>query len=113
MEQVPISDRDTVEVIDGVHLTQLAAGDRMSIQHVRMEPGAVVPAHDHHHEQIGFTYQGAVTFVLADGREVDVGVGESYALEGGEIHGAENRGEIDALCVDIFGPPRPNPDWLE
>ncbi|PSP87560.1 cupin domain-containing protein, partial [Halobacteriales archaeon QH_8_68_33] len=32
---------------EGVHLTQLAIGERMSIQHLRIEPGAEVPMHDH------------------------------------------------------------------
>lgn len=113
MERTPSDSSETVEVLDGVYLTQLAVGDRMSIQHVRMEPGAAVPEHDHHHEQVGFAYQGAFTFVLADGTEIEVAAGESYALDGSELHAAENRGNGDALGIDIFSPPRANPDWLE
>lgn len=113
MDRIPSDAQETVEVLEGVYLTQLAVGDHMSIQHVRMEPGAAVPEHDHHHEQVGFTYQGAFTFVLADGTEIEVGAGESYALDGGEPHAAENRGESVALGIDIFSPPRANPDWLE
>lgn len=113
MDHASIAGREAVEVVDGVHLTQLAVGDRMSVQHVRMEPGAVVPEHDHPHDQVGFVYGGTMTLVLADGAERDIGPGESYGLAGGEAHAAENRGEEAVLAVDVFSPPRPNPDWLE
>lgn len=112
MEYVTPTTSDTIEVVDGVHLTQLAVGDRMSVQHVRMEPGAVVPEHDHDHEQVGFIYGGRLTFFLADGTEHEVGAGESFGFASGEPHAAENRGEEDVLAVDVFSPPRDDPDWL-
>ncbi len=103
---------ETGEVEPGVHLTQLVAGEGMSVQHVRMEPGAVVPEHSHRHEQVGYIYAGELTFLVAGG-EVTVGPDEGYSLEGEEVHGAENRGGETVLAVDVFSPPRPDPDWLE
>ena len=100
------------EAVEQVHLAQLAAGEEMSVQHFRIEPGATVPEHDHHHEQAGFVYEGELTFLLDDG-EVTVGAGESYVLAGHEVHGAENRGDTPVRGVDIFSPPRPDPDWAE
>ena len=70
MEHVVPDERETVEVSEGVFLTQLAIGERMSIQHLRMEPGGEVPMHDHHHEQLGFVYEGTQTFLLEDDRTV-------------------------------------------
>ncbi len=113
MEYVPEAARETVEAVDGVHLAQLAVGERMSVQHFRIEPAATVPEHDHPHEQVGFIYGGTLTFVLADGTEYDVAAGESYELDGDEPHAAENRGDADALGIDVFSPPRANPDWSE
>ncbi|MBX0321885.1 cupin domain-containing protein [Halomicroarcula sp. F13] len=113
MEVVPESPTETVEVEPGVHLAQLAAGEEMSIQHLRIEPGGRVPEHSHHHEQVGFVYQGEQTFVLEDGETVTVEPGESYWLQSHEVHAAENRGDVDLLAIDVFSPPRPNPDWLE
>ena len=101
-----------VEVEPGVHLAQLVAGEGMSVQHVRVEPGATVPEHSHHHEQVGYVYAGELTFLLADG-EVTVEPDEGYGLSGGEVHGAKNRGEETVLTVDVFNPPRPDPGWLE
>jgi quercetin dioxygenase-like cupin family protein len=104
---------EEVEVEPGVYLAQLAVGEAMSIQHLRIEPGGRVPEHSHHHEQVGFVYQGEQTFVLGDGSETVLAPGESYWLEREEIHAAENRGEEELLAIDVFSPPRPNPDWLD
>jgi quercetin dioxygenase-like cupin family protein len=111
MEHVSLD--EAVEAVPNVHLAQLAGGERMSVQHFRIEPGATVPEHHHHHEQAGFVYSGELTFTLEDGSEVVVGSGDSYSLAGEEVHGAENRGDVAVEGVDIFSPPRPNPDWAE
>ncbi|MFC7020704.1 MULTISPECIES: cupin domain-containing protein [Haloarcula] len=104
---------EEVEVEPGVYLAQLAGGEEMSIQHLRMEPDALIPEHSHHHEQVGFVYQGEQTFVLEDGEAVTVGPGGSYQLASHEVHEVENRGDEELLAVDIFSPPRTNPDWME
>lgn len=110
MERVGLSDRETVEAVEQVHLTQLAVGDRTSIQGFEIEAGATVPEHSHPHEQTGFVYEGELTF-LVDGEPIPVAVGESFTIPGDEPHAAENRGESDVRGVDVFAPPRPNPDW--
>jgi quercetin dioxygenase-like cupin family protein len=129
MERVGLPERETVEAVEAVHLTQLAVGEETSIQGFEIEPGATVPEHDHHHEQTGFVYEGELTFVLEDDeasrasenasgeqsapREVVVGPGDSFTIPGGEPHAAENRGEEPVRGVDVFAPPRPDPDWAE
>ena len=113
MEHTPESGAEEVEVEEGVFLSQLATGEEMSIQHLRMEPGARVPEHSHHHEQVGFVYQGEQTFILEGGEEVTVEPGGSYWLESEEVHAAENQGEEELLAIDVFSPPRENPNWLD
>jgi quercetin dioxygenase-like cupin family protein len=111
-----------MEAVERVHLAQLAAGDEASLQHFRIEPGATVPEHDHHHEQLGFVYEGELTFLVGDAhgtgeggdrREIVVGPGDSYVIPGGEPHAAENRGDVEVRGVDVFSPARPDPDWAE
>ena len=112
MEEVPQAASETVEVVDGVHLTQLAVGERMSVQHFHIEPGAMVPEHTHHHEQAGYITKGTFTFHL-DGEEHVISPGESYVIPGGQSHAAENRADVPVDGIDIFSPPRDNPDWMD
>lgn len=113
MEHASLTETETTEAVKNVHLAQLATGDEMSVQHFEFEPGATVPMHDHPHEQSGFVYEGTLTFLLDDGDEEVVEAGDSYVLAGGEVHAAENRDETPVRGVDVFSPPRPNPDWGE
>ena len=110
MERVPLSAVEATEAVDGVHLAQLAAGTEMSVPHFRIEAGATVPEHSHPHEQTGYLTAGTLTF-LVDGEELTVSAGDSYAIPGGEPHAVENRGDTTVEGVDIFAPPRVNPDW--
>ncbi len=112
MESMAPADGDTVEVVDGVHLTQLATGERMSVQHFHIEPGARVPFHSHEHEQAGIVTTGTFTFYLPDEAEV-ISPGESYVIPGGVEHAAENEADVPVDGIDVFSPPRLNPDWME
>lgn len=112
MDVTPLAADSATEAIDGVHLAQLAAGERASLQHFRIEAGAVVDTHEHHHEQIGWLAAGELIFTV-DGEEVVVGPDESYVIPGGEPHAAENRGDVDAVGVEVFAPPRAKPPWEE
>jgi quercetin dioxygenase-like cupin family protein len=112
MQRVGLSERDSVEAVEAVHLTQLATGEETSIQAFEIESGATVPEHSHRHEQTGFVYEGELTFVGPDDETV-VGPGDSFTIPGDEPHAAENRGNVTVRGVDIFAPPRPNPDWAE
>jgi len=113
MERVALADRDSTEAVDGVHLSLLAGGENMNVQHFDIEPGATVPAHSHPHEQTGYIVDGTLVFVLDDGEEIEVGPDDSYAIPGGETHAAENRGDVPVRGVDIFSPPRDDPDWQD
>ncbi|QLH80312.1 cupin domain-containing protein [Halosimplex pelagicum] len=106
------SANETVEVADGVHLTQLAVGERTSMQHVHIEPGAVVPEHSHEHEQVGYITSGSGVFVV-DGEEFPVSSGDSYHLASGEPHSVEATGDEPLDGIDVFAPPRADPDWMD
>ncbi|WP_435359446.1 cupin domain-containing protein [Haloarchaeobius sp. DFWS5] len=112
MEHVPTESVESTEAVDGVHLAILAGGEGMNVQHFVIEPGATVPEHSHHHEQAGFVYEGTLTFIVDD-EDVLVAAGDSYSLRSDEPHAAVNRGDVPVRGVDIFSPPRENPDWQE
>jgi len=112
MDSMAPADGHTVEAVEGVHLTPLVVGERMSVQHFHIESGARVPAHSHEHEQVGLVTDGTLTF-SSEGEEAVISSGESYVIPGGAEHAAENDGDIPVHGVDVFAPPRPNPVWMD
>ncbi|MFB6169341.1 MAG: cupin domain-containing protein [Haloferacaceae archaeon] len=110
MDVKSLDDVPETEAIDGVRLAQTVSGERASLQHFRIEPGATVHPHDHEHEQIGWLTAGSLVFELDD-ETVVVEAGDSYAIPGGETHGAENTGDETAVGVELFAPPRETPPW--
>ncbi|MFC7202237.1 cupin domain-containing protein [Haloferax namakaokahaiae] len=114
MDRVSLDDVDPTEAVDDVFLSVLAGGEKMNVQYFRIEPGAVVPMHDHHHEQVGYIVSGELTFIVGDDEEELVfGPGDAYSLAANEPHSAENRGEETVTGLDIFSPPRDFADWQE
>ena len=98
----------------------MAAGEETSLQRFEIDPGATVPEHNRPHEQTGFVYGGTLTFVsggtltfVSGGETVVVESGDSFTIPGDEPHSARNEGEIPVRGVDVFSPPRPDPDWAE
>jgi quercetin dioxygenase-like cupin family protein len=112
MEFVQHSARETVEAVEGVYLTQLAAGAELSVQYFHVESGAVVPEHSHHHEQAGYVTAGSGVFVI-DGEEYATSPGDSYAIDSEMPHSLENPTGEPLEGIDVFAPPRPDPDWGE
>lgn len=106
------TDSDPTAALDGVRLALLAGGEAMNVQQFAIDPGASVPAHSHPHEQAGYLVEGTLTFVLDD-EERELVPGDSYVIPGGESHAAENRGNEIVRGIDVFNPPRENPDWAE
>ncbi|PSP95475.1 cupin domain-containing protein [Halobacteriales archaeon QS_4_62_28] len=104
------ADSGFTEVVDGVHIAPVVTGEQMSVQHFHIEPGAVVPEHSHGNEQVGFVACGTFTFRV-DGTEYIIDSGESYHVTAGEPHEAENRTDEPVRGIDVFSPPRAEPDW--
>lgn len=110
MQQVSEAGREYEEASPDVYLADLAAGEKSSMKHWRIEPGATLPVHRHDNEQIGFLISGELTAILED-EEITLLPGDSYAFESGELHGAENRGDEPAVGIGVLSPPRSSPNW--
>jgi quercetin dioxygenase-like cupin family protein len=70
---------------------------------VTLDKGAVVPMHDHPHEQVGYVVRGRVQFVI-NGETLIAETGDSYAIAGGIPH--EATALEDSVVIDVFSPPR-------
>lgn len=116
MDVERLDESETVEAVPAARLTRLAVGERTSVQRFRIEPGAVVPTHSHHHELAGDAAQGELAFLPEgedDPEKVVVGPGDGYVLAGEGVHGTENRDAEVVLGVDAFSPPRTDPARAE
>jgi quercetin dioxygenase-like cupin family protein len=91
------------EVIQGVHLKTTVYGERTLMTEIRLEKGAVIPAHKHPHEQTGYMLSGKMEF-LVDGKHHLAGPGDSWNIAAGLEHGATAIEE--SLVVEVFSPVR-------
>lgn len=112
MERITEIEQEPDEVTEGVYLSDLAGGERTSMMYWRIEPGATLPQHRHHNEQIGYVIDGRLTAIVEKGERV-LEPGDSYMFSSDEFHGAENRGNEPAVGVGVLSPPRNEPEWRE
>ncbi len=110
MDRINADGADVTEVAEGVFLGDLAGGRRADMKYWRIEPGATLPAHEHHHEQIGYVVRGTLTATV-EGEEITLEPGDSYLFSSDEHHGAENQGDEPAVGVGVLAPPRDKPEW--
>jgi len=94
---------------------RLITSTRMMLAHVYLKKGAIVPAHDHHNEQLTYILSGALRFWIGEHADApgdvytDVREGEVLVIPSNIRHRAEAL--VDTLDVDVFDPPRQ--DWLD
>jgi len=79
-------------------------GSRTMLNLIEFEPGAVVPLHNHPHEQLGIVLRGMQALVV-DGVARELRPMDGYILPGGVEHCAYC-GPDGALVLDIFQPVR-------
>ena len=91
------------QVIEGVRLKALVHGDRTLLTEVRLDKGAVVPEHQHPHEQTGYLISGSLRFFSGDEEWITL-PGASWNLPGEFPHGAEAL--EDSVVVEVFSPVR-------
>ncbi len=91
------------EVRQGVYL-RILAGAGLMFTVVRFEPHAIVPTHQHPHEQLGFMLEGeAEMWIGADRRQLRRG--DVYAIPPNVPHGMQTQGSA-ARVLDAFHPLR-------
>ena len=95
--------RPVKELAPGVRI-QVASGERLMFSRVVINPGAVVPEHDHPHEQFGLVLEGDGDFTI-DGETRHVVAGDYYAIPGGVSH-TVTAGPQGGVFLDVFSPPR-------
>lgn len=80
------------------------AGERMMLSLVELQPGAVVEAHAHPHEQVGIVLEGRAEFHVGEESRL-LGPGDMYTIPGGVVHRVVALDE-GAKALDVFCPVR-------
>ena len=82
-------------------------GERITMAVFELQPGAVVPEHEHPAEQMGLCIVGQLTFTVGDETRT-LGPGGTWNVPSGVPHRAE-AGPDGAVAVEVFSPIRD--DW--
>jgi quercetin dioxygenase-like cupin family protein len=98
---------EAVEELSPTIGRQLVHTENMTIARITLGAGAVVPRHEHVHEQVANVLEGRVRFVVGDEEQV-VSAGESVFIASAVPHEVEAL--TDAVVLDVFAPVRD--DWV-
>ena len=96
-------EREEKELVPGIRARVFWA-EKMMTSVVVLDPAAVLPEHEHPHEQHGVVLEGSMTMTIGGERRV-VKQGDVYVIPGGVRHSAVNGPDISRV-VDIFAPIR-------
>lgn len=96
------------EAMNSLVNRQYLTGVKTMLARIELKKGAHVPMHQHFHEQISHTLEGALKFVLEEG-EVIVRGGDILCIPPNAPH--EVFSLEDSVALDIFNPPRQ--DWID
>jgi unsaturated pyranuronate lyase len=93
---------------DGVH-GRLVHGERITVGVIELDPGSVVPEHNHEHEQLGLCLHGSLVFRIGDETR-ELGAGDTWTIPSNVPHEV-HVGPEGAVVIDVFAPTRD--DWRE
>ena len=91
------------ELAPGVR-TRLLWGERIMMSFVDFQPGAVVPSHQHPHEQMGMVLKGEFELVIGDEARL-IKEGDAFWMPSNVEHSGRAFSQ-PALVLDVFSPPR-------
>jgi quercetin dioxygenase-like cupin family protein len=94
------------KIWDGV-LARIVQSELLTMAIVELEPNSVVPAHQHHNEQLGFVIRGSITFTV-DGQTRVFGPGGTWRILSNVPHQAA-AGPEGAVVAEVYSPVRQ--DW--
>ena len=103
MPFIDIKNFPTVEIQPGVRI-RAPYGKNLLLSYLEMDEGAVVPLHNHPHEQAGILLEGKLEMTIGDEVKV-VEAGSMFFVPSNVYHKAVVVGG-PAVALDIFSPVR-------
>lgn len=107
MPFIDFKNKESIKIWDGID-GAIAYSDKLLFGYLRIEEGAVLPVHQHHHEQWSHLIEGEFIFNI-NGDEMKMKPGMSAYIPGDTPHS----GTAITKCIflDCFNPVRE--DWIE
>ena len=97
------NENDYKDVLEKIQKKTLVYGDRTLMAEFRLEHGADLPRHSHHHEQTGYLVSGEIELSIGDETH-QVKPGDSWCIAGGVEHKATVL--EDSVAIEVFSPVR-------
>jgi len=85
----------------------------ISVEHFVKPPGHASPRHEHPNAQVLVVLDGALTIFTDTDGDIDLGVGDTAYIPGGETHIVTNPLDRPSTGIDIFVPGRSFDFWLK
>jgi unsaturated pyranuronate lyase len=98
-----LENREVKEIAPGAKIRTFW-GNEMLVAIVDLAANAIVPAHNHPHEQAGTLISGELEMTI-DGEKRLIKPGDTYLIPGGVEHSGRT-GDTPAKVMDIFSPVR-------
>ena len=92
-----------LEKLKGVMQKTLTYGEKTLLTNIQFSKGAIIPSHQHPHEQTGFLISGGMDFNI-DGQHFIAEPGDSWTIQGNIPHGAVALEE--SSVIEVFSPVR-------
>jgi len=92
-----------VPALAGIVRKTMGVGAHTLLAEFKLAKGAVIPAHSHPQEQIGYLVSGHLRFTIARVEHV-VRAGDSWTIPGGVEHGVTVL--EDSVAIEVFSPVR-------
>ena len=97
------SKNDYKQVLDKIHQKTLVYGDKTLMAEFRLGKGALLPKHNHPHEQTGYLVSGQMELTIGDVTH-QIRPGDSWCIPGGVEHYATVI--KDSVAIEVFSPVR-------
>lgn len=91
------------EVLPGIRIKTLCHGKAMLMTEFLLQKGALLPAHDHPHEQTGYLVKGNIRLTIGEVSQ-NILPGCSWSVPAGVSHFAEII--EDSVAIEVFSPAR-------
>ncbi len=102
MGLIILDDLPELVIAEGIHMRAVTA-ESLTVAHVKIAAGSLLPEHSHPNEQVVNVMEGELEMVV-DGQTHNLTRGKVLVLPSNVIH--SGRASTDCLVVDVFHPAR-------